>query len=61
MLDLYGFAKQGNYDQQIFYGNAGTSWQTWIKPRGVTMAHMLVIGGGSGGGAGAAGQVVLWW
>lgn len=28
-------------------------WQTWIKPEGRSMAHIVCIGGGGGGGAGA--------
>jgi len=30
-------------------------WSTWTKPRGLSMAYMLLIGGGGGGGRGLAG------
>lgn len=30
-------------------------WSTWTKPRGLSMAYMLLIGGGGGGGKGLAG------
>ena len=53
MLDIYGFAKPGAADQQIFYGT-GQTWQTWTKPRGVSMIHILAIGAGGGGGSGGA-------
>lgn len=28
------------------------TWNSWVKPRGITMVHILCIGGGGGGGAG---------
>jgi hypothetical protein len=36
---------------QIFYTN-GIAYQTWRKPPGTKMVHILCIGGGGGGGAG---------
>ena len=51
----FGFLpSQFKSDVQMFFANtnATTQWQQWIKPRGVTMVHMLCIGGGSGGGGG---------
>lgn len=40
----------------IHDGNSGIGrYQSWIKPRGVSMISMLLIGGGSGGGAGLTG------
>lgn len=34
---------------------AGAGWQTWQKPRGKTMAHILLVGAGGNGGNGAIG------
>jgi hypothetical protein len=41
-------------DVQVFNApaNAITQWQQWVKPRGITMVRMILIGGGGGGGAG---------
>lgn len=41
-------------DVQIFFptGVANTQWQTWTKPRGVSMVYMIAISGGGGGGGG---------
>lgn len=41
-------------DAQIFFptGTAVTQWQTWIKPRGISMVYMIAISGGGGGGGG---------
>jgi len=53
-----------NYVSEYWGGNVtlGTNWQTWTKPRGVTLVSITAIGGGAGGGgacgaaaAGAAG------
>jgi hypothetical protein len=53
------YVPNNNVDRQIFYcvGTGGTAggWQTWQKPEGRTIAHMVVIGGGAGGGGGASG------
>ena len=45
----------GNTDVQVFKGWATvttTQWQTWRRPPGKTMLHILCIGGGGGGGGG---------
>ena len=36
-------------------GDNGQSVQRWYKPRGVSMAYMMVVSGGGGGGAGKTG------
>ncbi len=38
--------------QAFFTSNNGQGSQKWVKPRGVTMCHMICIGGGGGGGGG---------
>jgi hypothetical protein len=48
----------GNGDVQKFLGSAGavgTSWQTWVKPRGKTMLHIQLVGAGGNGGTGVVG------
>src|ERR1043165_5257888 len=40
-------------DVQVFLANnQGINWQTWSKPRGISMCYMLAISGGGGGGGG---------
>ena len=41
-------------DVQLFFptGTVSTLWQTWTKPRGITMIYMIAISGGGGGGGG---------
>ena len=51
----FGFLPpQFTSDVQMFFANtnATTQWQQWIKPKGVTMVHILCIGAGGGGGGG---------
>ena len=43
-----------NVDKQVFDPNP--SWQTWRKPKGYTMADILLIGGGGNGGTGFNGS-----
>jgi hypothetical protein len=45
-LDLYNLTNKDEYHQVFRQSGA------WVKPRGVTMINILVIGGGGGGGAG---------
>lgn len=56
-LDLYNIASNSDRTQ-IFYGNIGlvttSTVYHWVKPRGVTMIHITVIGAGGGGGGGAS-------
>jgi len=55
MLDVLHLPTSSRANQQIFYAatpTAGTNWQTWLKPRGVSFVHFFVLGGGGGGGAG---------
>jgi hypothetical protein len=51
MLDTFNFANPQTCNYQEFYG--GGSTRDWIKPRGVTMVRMLLIGAGAGGRAGS--------
>ena len=56
MLDILHLPNSSRANQQIFYAatpTAGTNWQTWLKPRGVSFVQFFVLGGGGGGGAGA--------
>jgi len=58
MLDLSHLPQTGTAQQQIFYATtptSGTSWQTWLKPRGISFVQFFVLGGGGGGG-GARGE-----
>lgn len=56
MLDLLNLPPStGSTDVQMFTSLAtvtGIQWQTWRKPRGKTMCHIICIGGGGGGGGG---------
>jgi hypothetical protein len=50
----------GSSDVQVFTGNsvtAGGEWQTWNKPSGKSMLHILLIGKGGNGGTGVVGAV----
>ena len=53
MLDTFNFANPQTCNYQEFYG--GGSTRDWIKPRGVSMVRMLLIGAGAGGRSGSAG------
>lgn len=50
-IDLLNEAPLLRGDLQVF-NPIRTNWQTWVKPKGVTMCFMLAIGGGGGGGGG---------
>lgn len=55
MLDLYNLPQRPGVDVQVFTLPStvtNTQWHTWVKPRGLSMAHILCIGGGGGGGGG---------
>lgn len=52
MLDL-SHIPNSRQDIQIFHA-AGTTWQTWRKPRKCSYVWIMCIGGGGGGGGGAA-------
>lgn len=56
MLPMFGILpNSGDADVQIFTNPAtvtNTQWQTWVKPRGKSMAQILCAGGGGGGGGG---------
>jgi collagen type III alpha len=57
MLDFSHIPQSTKATRQLFYASsptAGTNWQTWLKPRGVSFVQFTVLGGGGGGGAGAA-------
>jgi hypothetical protein len=53
MLDTFGFPTPQGANYQEFYGGGTT--RDWIKPRGVSMVRMLLIGAGAGGRSGGAG------
>ena len=58
MLDLFGLPSATQADVQQFNGNSKInveSWQQWLKPRGKTMASILLVGAGGNGGAGVRG------
>lgn len=58
MLDFSHLPTSTKADVQVFNCGAsgsGVGWQTWFKPRGVSMLHILCIGAGGNGGAGAVG------
>lgn len=58
MLDFFHTPSNSKAIQQIFYGNdptGATSWQAWVKPRGVNFIDVFVLGGGGGGSAGSVG------
>lgn len=55
-MDLFGFPDGTRSNIQKFYAGqvtgATTSWQTWYKPRGISMVGMVCVGSGAGGGGG---------
>ena len=53
MIDLFNIPNS-NQDIKIFYA-AGTTWQTWTKPRKCSYVWIMCIGGGAGGSGGATG------
>ena len=59
MLDFSHIPTQyGAATVESFTGNSvssGIAWQMWQKPRGKTMAHILLVGAGGPGGSGAIG------
>ena len=55
MLDLSHIQSQYGSNVQLFTANsvaAGVTWQTWVKPRGISMVHIILLGGGGAGSAG---------
>jgi len=53
---MNGFQDLPSQQQQRFWvytGNAGSAFQTWIKPPGISFIHIITIGAG-GGGRGAS-------
>jgi hypothetical protein len=56
-LDLYNLANNSDRTQ-IFYGvigpNNGTTVYYWVKPRGISMVQITVIGAGGGGAGGGS-------
>jgi hypothetical protein len=59
MLDMFHTPSATQADIQRFIGtntSSGTQqFQTWVKPRGKSMAHIFLVGSGGNGGAGAIG------
>jgi hypothetical protein len=45
------FYTNNNVDKQVFNAS-GSTWQTWSKPEGRSMAYIVCIGGAGGGGGG---------
>lgn len=68
MLDVFGFPTPQGANYQEFY-NVNTRGVDWVKPRGVSMVRMLLIGAGAGGrigettagGAGGGSGAVTQW
>lgn len=57
MLDIFHL-DPGDPRVQIFFPRTSTGvadWQTWIKPRGISMVGIWGIGGAGGGGGGLTG------
>lgn len=55
MIDFLHLPKSQNGYIEYFSGFsnvAGSSWQTWNKPRGINFVRITTIGGGGGGGGG---------
>ncbi len=58
MLDVSHIPSQYGSNVQVFTANsvvAGVTWQQWIKPRGASMIHIMLLGGGGSGSSGASG------
>mgnify|MGYP000039982903 CR=1 FL=1 len=59
MLDLQHIpGATGAAVVQTFLGDAvavGTAWKTWLKPRGKSMLHIMLVGAGGNGGTGVVG------
>lgn len=58
MLDFGHLLTSTKYDVQLFNSPSTVSnnqWQTWQRPRGCSMLHILCVGGGGGGGGGFTG------
>lgn len=65
MLDIFNLPIPQSADYQEFYGGGTT--RNWVKPRGASMARILIIGAGGGGastrsgaGGGASGAITTW-
>lgn len=57
-MDPFGYPQPSVEDVQYFLAAstaAGVGWQTWRKPPGKTMLHILLFGPGGNGGNGAVG------
>jgi len=58
MLDTLHLPENTRTNVQMFTRPStvtNVQWQTWQKPRGTSMIHILCIGGGGGGGGGFTG------
>ena len=49
--DQFNLPPQNKADVQ-FFNPAGTSWQTWTKPKWASCCFMIAVSGGAGGGGG---------
>lgn len=57
MLDFSHLASSSGADVQVFSGvpSSGNTAAVWLKPRGVSMVYIFVVGSGGDGGNGAVG------
>ena len=56
MLDVFNFPTPQQSNYQEFLGGGTSTTRTWVKPRGVSMVRIMLIGGGGGGGNGTGAQ-----
>ena len=62
MLDFSHIPSATKNDTQVFIGNAsnvGNYSHTWVKPRGVNMVSIFMVGQGGKGMIGAVGATAL--
>jgi hypothetical protein len=49
MIDIFEYTDIAS-NNQTFFTNGSTGWQTWLKPKGASFVYITCIGGGGGGG-----------
>ena len=47
--DLFHLPDNADHQQTFEYNG---TWQTWLKPLGITMVHLFALSSGAGGGGG---------
>lgn len=61
MLDFFDLPNAQRAETTVFIGNAPGSghlgFHAWVRPRGKSMVHILLVGAGGDGGTGAIGAV----